>query len=256
AADEDGLGLYRRYVMRVLLLMLLLGSVALNGLAQTGEKPDDASYYEASTLYDNGQLEQAENHLNAHLEKWPKDDAAYALRAMVHDELGDTTAALADIEKALSISYYTPEYHRNAGFIKQRMGRLFEAERHFRIYLNKNHNEPAAYEQLAEVLLLQEKYKMAGQTIATGLRVAPKDEWLMVQQVRYWRLETQLDSAKAAGEKLIARYPANAMGHRLMGQTLYELDEAGYCTHFDKAAELGDAKARVLKRAYCEQNQD
>ncbi len=242
--------------MRALLLMLLLGSIALNGLAQTGEKPGDASFYEASTLYEEGQLEKAESHLNAHLEKWPKDDAAFALRAMVHDELGDSTAALADIEKALSISYYTPEYHRNAGFIKQRMGRLFEAERHFRVYLNKNREEAAAYEQLAEVLLLQNKYDMAGETIATGLRVAPEDEWLMVQQVRYLRLETQLDSAKTAGEKLIALYPANALGQRLLGETLYELGKQGYCTHFEKAAALGDPKGRVLKRAYCEQNQD
>ncbi len=73
---------------------------------------------EVELLFDRGELTSAIELLSMLIEKTPRDESLYSLRATAHHRLGHHNDALADLDQAISLSDRDANLFNNRGFIR------------------------------------------------------------------------------------------------------------------------------------------
>lgn len=93
------------------------------------ENPDSSHAYLGLAIanYENKNFQEAKNNLNIYINKEPKADFAYMLRAKTNLNLGEGQSALRDIKSADAI-FSNPEYELTEAIILTELGKYIQAK--------------------------------------------------------------------------------------------------------------------------------
>lgn len=129
-------------------------------------------------------------------------------------ELGERALA---IYQRMGVQRMVVRAHSELGVFYSRAGRLTDAEREFREVLRCNPMHLSIYENLAKVLVLQEKLDAAETVALEGIQRMPREAGLHRQLGRIYQEQGRIGEAVASFERELRLAPGDLFSHETLG---------------------------------------
>jgi len=219
---------------RLFLLRLLLQNNDMDGAVAVVTDTQDPLHFSiaaAAMLVEEKRFDQAEKLLSRLEQRFSSPDSLYFYHAaLLYEGEIDSEKALVFLEK---ISSSSAEYDKA---LRMKVRILYEKKRIDEALATLNELRrlhPRDVEPLllsSELYIYQNKFKEADEAIAEALRLQPDNENAAFQQAFQQELRGNRDAAMALMEKVIVRFPDNALALNYVGYNLAdsnrELDRA------------------------------
>ncbi|MBI5919969.1 MAG: tetratricopeptide repeat protein [Nitrosomonadales bacterium] len=159
------------------LLQSLIKRAALCGLLCLSLSAGAGEIQDANKLFQDGQLQQSLNKVNAILASKPKDMQARYLKGLILIEMDRTNDAIL-VFQALTNDYpNTPEPYNNLGVLYASLKQYDKAEMQFQAAIRLRPDYAAAHDNLGDL-----HAKMAGQSYTQAAKLNPKDSAQQAKQ--------------------------------------------------------------------------
>jgi tetratricopeptide (TPR) repeat protein len=201
----------------------------------------DGWWFLGSLQYGTGDYAAARDALTHYLELTPNAAPALAMRGLCEFEIGDYSASLRDIERALAQGAANQprnekilRYHE--ALLLTRTGRFEDA---LRIYAFFTHDEDSN----PELLLALGLAGLRTPLLPKELRADQQELYISAGKAVFDFMRHDLDATRAEFQQLFTRVPAVPNAHYLYGYLLYASDADGAVVEFKKELDVNPANA-------------
>ena len=157
---------------------------------------------------------------------YPKCAEAYDLRSDLNRELGNMTAAIADIDQAIALAPNTLQYVKNRANINDINGHLKEAIADYGYVLVKEPKDCTVWRDRAKAYKRLKKYGQAAADFEKAVLYGQDNHRLndfMYERAQMHLLDGNLGRALEASNELIKRFPYMSKGHWIRAQVYDKL---------------------------------
>lgn len=182
---------------------------------------EEASIQQASKLFNQGRLQDAENICREILQLNPANTDALHILGLIAFKYNHAKLAIDFLNKAIQLDSIRSEYHDSIGIVYQSMSDSAKAIEHFRRALSLNSNSPKTHYNLGNTFLQNRLFDEARECYLKALVLAPDYQMAINNLATVHREQGEFSQAEVLLHKVLQTSPHNLISLSNLAQ-IYE----------------------------------
>ncbi len=204
----------------------------------------------ANLLILGGHLNEAKEHLDLLRQKQPNNPDVYIALSNYDAGTNNTTAALADMQKALQLDPARSDSYLNLAMLQMRGQQWDAAERSFKKAVELNPKSTNALVALGNFYQTRGRFPEAEQLFHQAIQNSPDDTTPRLSLAGLYIAENKLGEAEEFLRQSKKDFPNNSLGYRLLGDYYYSNNQLDKATTEYAALYHDHPKDLVVKKNY------